>query len=201
MGRHKGYERDEVLACAMQLFWAEGYHAVTARQIADAAGINVATIYSEFGSKDELYAAALATYEQEVVTGFFAPLEAPGANLATVRETLRQFPAMARTVAEPPGCLVTNCVVDHAPTAKASHEAMARFVERVSAGFDHALAGTRGSRSMAVAQRRQLARHLVAVAIGLFVMTRARVGFKILDDVVASALSQIDHFATEHGID
>lgn len=200
MGRPKAYERDEVLDRAMHVFWSDGYHATSTRHLADAMGINVATVYTEFQSKDGLYEAALERYDREVVSAFFGPLEEPDASIATVRATLRQFPAMARRIEVAPGCLVTNAAIERAPDATVSHDVMTRYIDRITSGFAHALTNTPGGVGVDRRAVRRLSRHLAATLIGLFVMTRAQVPPVILDDVVSTAVAQIDAFARENGI-
>jgi AcrR family transcriptional regulator len=60
MGRHKTITDDAILAAARGVFAARG-HTATTRQIADAAGISEAVLYQRFGSKEELFFAALHT--------------------------------------------------------------------------------------------------------------------------------------------
>lgn len=201
MGRRKLYDRDEVLGRAMEVFWADGFHGTSTRRLSDEMGISVASMYAEFGSKDDLYADAVRRYEEQIVTAFFGPLEAPDATVQTVREVLRQFPAMARQVDNPPGCLVTNAVVDRAPDAAFSEAVMARYVARISAGIERALTNSLSTTAGPMVQTRALAHHLVAVLIGLFVLARARTDHGMLDDVVAAAIAELDAFTAEHGLD
>jgi AcrR family transcriptional regulator len=58
MGRHKTISDDEVLRVARDVFRARG-HTATTREIAEAAGISEAILYQRFGSKDELFFAAM----------------------------------------------------------------------------------------------------------------------------------------------
>lgn len=200
MARQKTYQRDDLLDRVMHRFWADGYHRTSARELAASTGVNVSTLYSEFLNKEGLYAAALDRYERTVVDRFFGPLEAPDASIATVRATLAQFPAMARTVDVAPGCFVTNAAIEHAPSAADSASAMARYIARVSAGIQHALTNTGHAHAIDDAETRALANHVTATLLGLFVMTRAQTNFGILDDVVQSAIAQIDAFAARYGI-
>lgn len=201
MARQKTYERDEVLTRAMNAFWDNGFYSTSTRELAGAMGINVATMYTEFGSKEGLYAAALEQYEREVVGAFFGPLEAPDASIETVRATLRQFPAMAAQVAVAPGCLVTNAAVERAPDAAASHDVMARYVARISAAIRRALANSAGEAAADPGAVARMSDHLVAVLLGLFVMTRAQVESAVLDNVAESAVEQLDtFFATQLGL-
>jgi AcrR family transcriptional regulator len=58
MGRQKTITDDEVLRIAQTIFRQQG-HTATTREIAQAAGISEAVLYQRFGSKDELFFAAM----------------------------------------------------------------------------------------------------------------------------------------------
>jgi AcrR family transcriptional regulator len=58
MGRRKTITDDEVLRIARDVFRRQG-HTATTREIAQAAGISEAVLYQRFGSKDELFFAAM----------------------------------------------------------------------------------------------------------------------------------------------
>jgi AcrR family transcriptional regulator len=52
---HKQRTRDAINAAAMRLFFASGYDAVTVAQVADAAGVSVATVFNYFDTKEDLF--------------------------------------------------------------------------------------------------------------------------------------------------
>jgi AcrR family transcriptional regulator len=58
MGRQKTITDDEVLRVARTIFRERG-HTATTREIAQAAGISEAVLYQRFGSKDQLFFAAM----------------------------------------------------------------------------------------------------------------------------------------------
>jgi AcrR family transcriptional regulator len=58
MGRHKTISDDDVLRVAREVFRAQG-HTATTREIAEAAGISEAVLYQRFGTKDDLFFAAM----------------------------------------------------------------------------------------------------------------------------------------------
>jgi AcrR family transcriptional regulator len=58
MGRQKTITDDEVLRIARDRFREQG-HTATTREIAQAAGISEAVLYQRFGSKDQLFFAAM----------------------------------------------------------------------------------------------------------------------------------------------
>jgi AcrR family transcriptional regulator len=65
MGRQKTISDEEVLRVARDLFRAQG-HTVTTREIAEAAGISEAVLYQRFGSKDDLFFAAMHPHRPDV---------------------------------------------------------------------------------------------------------------------------------------
>lgn len=80
-------KRDAVLAAARKLFLERGYAQTSMDLVAEAAGVGKATVYSHFGSKEELFDAIVAVRKQ-TVTSQFQPLEAPSDD---PREDLEQF--------------------------------------------------------------------------------------------------------------
>src|SRR6267143_6609626 len=57
--------RDRLLAAADELFYAEGVHVVGVDRIVERAGVTKATLYSTFGSKEELVRAYLEKHFRE----------------------------------------------------------------------------------------------------------------------------------------
>lgn len=68
LGAEKRLQRRlDVLATARQLIAARGYDGVTMRDLAEAAGVTVATLYNRFGSKNGLLIAAVEEVFREVI--------------------------------------------------------------------------------------------------------------------------------------
>jgi AcrR family transcriptional regulator len=59
---HRLSARDRLLAAADELFYAEGVHVVGIDRVVERAGVAKASLYSTFGSKDELVRAYLETH-------------------------------------------------------------------------------------------------------------------------------------------
>ncbi len=64
-GRPRGYERDDVLERAMELFWAKGFEGAHLGELVDVTGLNRFSLYAEFGGKEGLFREALARYLDE----------------------------------------------------------------------------------------------------------------------------------------
>ncbi|NDV86617.1 TetR family transcriptional regulator [Aurantimonas aggregata] len=61
-GRPRGFDPDEAVATAQQLFHARGYDAVSVADLTEALGINPPSFYAAFGNKPGLYARVLERY-------------------------------------------------------------------------------------------------------------------------------------------
>jgi TetR/AcrR family transcriptional repressor for divergent bdcA len=109
-GRPRGFDPEEAIATAQQLFHARGYDAVSVADVTDAIGINPPSFYAAFGSKAGLYARVLERYN----SGNAVPLDSllradrPVAEcLAAVLEEAARYYAADPNAA---GCLVLEGV-------------------------------------------------------------------------------------------
>src|SRR5829696_7744375 len=88
--------RERLLAAADELFYAEGVHTVGIDRVIERAGVAKATLYSAFGSKDELiraYLAARLSARQERVTGALAGCDTPRERLLALFDVLGELAA------------------------------------------------------------------------------------------------------------
>jgi AcrR family transcriptional regulator len=83
MGRQKTITDDDVLRVARTIFRAQG-HTATTREIAQAAGISEAVLYQRFGSKDELFFAAMHPRPPDIEQ-LLGPKDPPGDALTYLR--------------------------------------------------------------------------------------------------------------------
>jgi TetR/AcrR family transcriptional regulator, transcriptional repressor for nem operon len=195
MGRRKSYDRDEVLERAMRLFWQQGFHATSTRELAQAMGVNVYSLYAEFESKEGLYRAALARYGETVVAGHFARMEAEGAGLADIHGVLGYFAGAARQDNPMLGCLSTNALVEAAPAGPASRETGGLYVGRLRAAFAHALTGAVAAGELVEdTPIDALASALAVTMLGVFVMLRAGGDADMVDATAAQALARVQAF-------
>lgn len=66
MGRHKSYDREEVLEKALLLFWQKGFEGTHLKELVSVTGLNRFSLYKEFGSKEGLFEAAMESYMQQL---------------------------------------------------------------------------------------------------------------------------------------
>jgi AcrR family transcriptional regulator len=108
-GRPRAFDRDVALTAAMRLFWQKGFTATSINDLTQAMGIGSPSLYAAFGSKEALYAEALAHYQKShesiVWDGFFAASSARAAVAAFLQDSAA---GLSQT---PNGCMVTLSAV------------------------------------------------------------------------------------------
>jgi TetR/AcrR family transcriptional repressor of nem operon len=110
MGRSRSYDEDVVLSGAMHAFRRKGYQGASVRDLEDATGLRMGSIYNSFGDKAGLFDAAFAHYNRVVLQRRIERHAPPGSGLRGLRDL---FLSLLR---EPGGtsfgCLITNSAVE-----------------------------------------------------------------------------------------
>jgi TetR/AcrR family transcriptional repressor of nem operon len=94
-GRPKEFDTPEVLQRAMELFWRQGYAAVSLPELLRAMGISRQSLYDTFGSKRELYIGAIEHYRATQLSLALALLEREGSPVENVRSVVGFFEDLA----------------------------------------------------------------------------------------------------------
>ncbi|HEY2205518.1 MAG TPA: TetR/AcrR family transcriptional regulator [Pseudonocardia sp.] len=76
--RRSGDRRAELVAVASRLFREHGYHGVGMRAIAEAAGIQAASLYHHFMNKEELLLEAIFVVDRDLIVEQLPLLDGPG---------------------------------------------------------------------------------------------------------------------------
>ncbi|MFS2177229.1 MULTISPECIES: TetR/AcrR family transcriptional regulator [Rhizobium] len=113
-GRPRVLDRDVGLDIAARLFWERGYEGTSTADLTKAMGINPPTLYSTFGSKEELYRQALD----------FSIARENSRRSEILQSNLPVYEALSRYLYDiadgdtqpdkPRGCLVSTAVLQHA---------------------------------------------------------------------------------------
>ncbi len=86
----KALTRNGLLETARRVFIEQGYHNTTLDQVAEAAGFSKGAVYSNFGSKDDLFLALLDELMEERVRELAAQLERAAGAPNFLKELARQ---------------------------------------------------------------------------------------------------------------
>ena len=144
----EGSPRERLLAAANELFYREGVHTVGIDRVIERAGVAKATLYSTFGSKDELIAAYLQGRHdrmRERVRGAIERHRSPRARL------LAPFDVQAELAADADyrGCAFANATAEaHGASADAAAAAYREWIRATFAELA-AEAGARDPRALA----------------------------------------------------
>jgi TetR/AcrR family transcriptional repressor of nem operon len=198
VGRKKSYDREALIAKAMEVFRDSGFAGTSAERLCEALGVNRFSVYAEFGSKQALFDAALRRYDAEAVERNFGPLEAPDASLEEIRALLSFFGSARKSPAWGRGCLLCNTAVEFGPEDPSGAGFVNRYFKRLSAAFESALTNARrnGDLLESVDPRRE-AGFLTSSVLGMFVMLRAKAPTGIIKSAAQSAIHYLETLQTE----
>ncbi|WP_169736773.1 TetR/AcrR family transcriptional regulator [Pseudonocardia spinosispora] len=133
-GRPPAFDRTAVLDTVMRMFWRHGYTAVSMPDVCAATGLSTSSLYNSFGTKLDLFVAALARYHDTVLEAFMlGPMARGEQGLDDVEAFLdRLGSTLDATVAR--GCLAVNTIAEFRdpPPSVAEHTARYRQLLRMS---------------------------------------------------------------------
>jgi TetR/AcrR family transcriptional repressor of nem operon len=110
-GKPLSFDRDEVLAKAMELFWQQGFQNTGMTELLDHMGIQRQSFYNTFGSKEKIFLEAVALYTRTITKEITEVLGQPGNPLDNVRQVLCLMREMVEG-ADPCGCMLGNSIAE-----------------------------------------------------------------------------------------
>lgn len=117
-GRPRSFDRDAALACAMKVFWANGYEGAQLSEVMAAMGINPPSFYAAFGSKEAIFREAVDLYLSTVGAGSMRALGDMADTRAAIHAMLLKSAEIALASPSCGGCLVSLGLVNgHAQNA------------------------------------------------------------------------------------
>jgi len=165
MGRHKGYNREEVLDRAMKLFWRKGYEGTHLQELVEVAGLNRFSLYKEFGGKEGLFLEALDRYLDQVMSLMGLLFREPQGleNIQDYFKAALDYPFFH-------GCFAVNTLVQNPVVPE---EARRKVFDFINGGeqvfYTNLKAAKKAGMLRADADPRSLARLLITFDIGLVV--------------------------------
>lgn len=176
----------------MGLFWERGYVGTSTAELVEQMAVNRYSVYAEFGSKRELYEAALARYMATIAPGYVGALHEAEAGLETIVTILRRFGAAAGTPESKRGCLLCNAATEMAPHDLAARSWVQRYVRYLEVGFLHALDQAAASGELdADIDRPAWSRRLATTMMGIFVLLRSQVDAALVQDTVELTIADL----------
>jgi len=114
----KDVQNQEAINRCMLLFWEQGYFKTSIDDLVKASGLNRATIYNQFGSKDAFFKAMLEQYEKEVTSQLTAHLQQKTNGIKAIHAFFDQFITLSEDGRLKNGCFYINAAADaplHSP--------------------------------------------------------------------------------------
>mgnify|MGYP002525954569 FL=1 len=197
MGRPKTYDPETMIDKAMEIFWLKGFHRTSTQDLVNHLQINRYSMYAEFGSKQDLYEAALALYERKMVTSNFVALESSESGISDIIDLIAAFASGARSPESKRGCMMCNAATELAPDEPNSQRVVEANVERMSLAFSRAIKNAKRRGEVRSNVRAGEEGHYLAVTLfGFFVMLRAQIPPKVLRDALKSVIRYLDSLKT-----
>lgn len=111
----------------MQLFWTKGYEATSMTDLTEAMDLNKGSLYAAFGSKHDLFVAAIKRYLARDRDVFLTNFGGPAALKDAIRTHLTEYVGtFHKGVLVPRGCLALNSLAELA----AHDETVAQLINR-----------------------------------------------------------------------
>lgn len=107
-GRPRSFDEQATLATAMQLFYKHGYNGTNSRLLQQATGLTAPSLYNTFGSKRDLFLAALKRYIDFTLNYLFVDLAGGTRGIDDLDVMLDQLWIAMEARERPLGCLVLN---------------------------------------------------------------------------------------------
>lgn len=193
MGRKKQYDRDTLIAGAMEIFRDHGFAGTSTQMLVDGLGVNRFSLYAEFENKQKLFEAALERYNQLVVERSFSPLDAPDAGIDEIRDLLEFYAAAIDGPAAGRGCLLCNTAVEFGAEDPGGSGFVQRYFERLSKAFHKALSNAHKSGILknTISPKKE-ADYFTASTLGLFVMIRAKAPSAVVKNAAKMAIKHLN---------
>lgn len=170
----KQYNRQEVLDRAIELFRRQGYSATSTAELVEVLGINRKSMYAEFGSKQELFEAALDRYSAVNLSRVLAPIEASDADAESIKKAFEGYASASETQYSGLGCLMANTAAERAALDPRCAKYVDAYLERLQKGFRNALENARDKGQLNTdASIDDLVAHFVNAVVGISVLLRA----------------------------
>lgn len=112
MARTIGFDDEQALDRAVDLFWSKGYHHTSAQDLVDRLGLNRSSIYNTFGGKREFFLVALKRYRDRESAELISFLGTAPATVASIRTLLTNVQQASTANKTRMGCLMVNTAVE-----------------------------------------------------------------------------------------
>ena len=112
MARPRGFDPDDLLQTAIEMFWEKGYYDGSVDELVKRSGVAKYGIYGTLGTKRELFIKALTQFAADRHKDIQRPIRKPAASLPEIRAFFKGAPKLMTPEAAPRGCLICNTGIE-----------------------------------------------------------------------------------------
>ena len=184
MPRQPLYDRQQALDQAVQLFWQQGFHATSIKDVERALDMRPGSIYAAFGSKSRLFQDALDRYAQQGLAELEARLQSHASPLSGLSDYLRSLGGLRDRVVPCRACMLVKSLLELGERDAAAQSQADRLLALMEARFIACFEAAQVAGEIATTQSPvRLGRRLQAEIMGLRAYAQR--------DVDAAALRQL----------
>ncbi len=185
MVRQREFNRDEVLALVMDLFWQRGYANTSMKDIVQTTGIQPGSLYAAFGDKEKLFQQAFQKYTQDF---FFASMPRRCPPLECIQTWFEHLAKVMISDPKQKGCLLINTAMErdsHSPGTLAVVESR---LDDIEAFFQQNLTLAIQDGNLPNSFDVEVnAKALLGLVVGMLAVARMRRDAKTLNSIAAGA--------------
>jgi TetR/AcrR family transcriptional repressor of nem operon len=189
VGRVRRFDVDEALDIALEMFWQRGYDGTPIQALCHAMDLQPGSVYAAFGSKRELFVAALRRYIETVSAEAVDRINGASSGLQGLRDYFGHLVDAMVDGKRARGCLITNSLVEFAARDPELVKMFQLHLARLQTSFAAALARARADGELRPGAGPESAGMLVAVVQGMNVLAKSRPGRQALQDIVDATLA------------
>lgn len=199
MPRPREFRDNDVLARAMLLFWQQGFHATSIKQLESVTGLRTSSLYNRFGDKEGLFDAALEHYVNTVVERRIERYLRRGDPLEGIRGFFHSTWDYIDDDRAPVACLLTSSALELGNDYPVLRQRIDAGMQRVEQALVEALERARTARALSPhIDTALLGRRLAMALQGLLVSTRARPDRRWLHETTEAILAELPPAMKEH---
>jgi len=192
-GRPRSFDRADALRRAMDVFWEHGYESTSISDLTAAMEINSPSLYSAFGSKEELFREAVAYYNDTFGATAAAELRDQPTAREAISAVLRHHATVFCEPDNPRGCMIVLAANTCSDRARSVHEYLAHWRMELETDFrDRIERGIREGDVPAGADAATMAAFYNSVNHGMAIQARDGADRKKLSAIAESAISAWD---------
>lgn len=192
MPRKKNFKVEDVLQKALGLFWEKGFHATSMDDLVHTLGINRASMYDTFGSKEALFNKTIELYkvqEKERLINFFRQQSGVKQGFYNLFQQVAATSNAHRSV----GCFVINTITELLPEHQNQIPALVDFQQEVEGLFVEFIDWGKSRNEIDVLKNTAaLATALFAQYSGYQVLVKVNTNPEILHNSIPANLSVLD---------